>query len=207
LFERHQYPFDVALGSDRLGCRLFSWGRAKRGLRGWRGSRHVSIGLHSVRLGAGISRASCRCISVFRCSFFIGHFFLFIVERSCDLQVDRRSKPMIELSVNIPGNSSWEMGTRVSSLCDHNDSETRMSQRRIRSKQPDPTALTDASTSLTGYCLRWIIRLATRTVVHGTDHSRNHSLPNVRCNRKHASYLWRHLSGFFWAAVWNLGYE
>src|SRR5690349_15526608 len=91
------------------------------------------------------------------------------------------------------------MTAPVSSLCDDNHREPWIRERSVRRKRSDPTALTNTCSGLTYNRLCWIIRLPSRAVVDGTNHSRNHALPDFIGDRQLASYFYTHLVRFFGA--------
>src|SRR6185369_2513243 len=97
----------------------------------------------------------------------------------CNLEVDRGSKTMVQLPVNLTRYLYREVTTTISSLRDNDYCESRIRERRIRGKGTDPTTLANASAGLAGHGLSWIIRLARGPVVNGAHHSRNHTLPNI----------------------------
>src|SRR6185503_20331985 len=98
--------------------------------------------------------------------------------RRCQLQVYRSSKAAAEFAVDLAGHRRGEVTACVRPARDNDYCETWISKRSVRGEKAEPSTLSDAGTSLAGNCLEWIICFFPGTVVHGSNHSRNHSTPS-----------------------------
>src|SRR5687768_5806955 len=104
---------------------------------------------------------------------------------------------MIQPAIDRACDCRREVTTSISALRDHNHGQSWICEWSIGSKQTDPAALTDASSSLSSHCLTWIVGFPARAVVHRTDHSWDHALPNITCNFQLATHFRIHLVELF----------